>query len=26
MTCDKNFVRSGDTIQVTGVIDNSGGK
>lgn len=26
MTCDKNFVRSGDTIQVTGRVDNSGGK
>ena len=25
MTCDKNFVRSGDVINVSGVIDNSGG-
>lgn len=26
MNCDKNFVRSGDIINVTGVIDNTGGK
>ncbi len=26
MNCDKNNVRSGDTIQVSGFIDNSAGK
>ena len=26
MSCDKNFVRSGDSIRVTGLIDNTNGK
>lgn len=26
LTCDKNFVRNGDMIRVTGMIDNSHGK
>lgn len=26
LTCDKNFVRNGDPIRVTGVIDNANGK
>lgn len=26
LSCDKNFIRSNDTVQVSGYIDNSGGK
>lgn len=26
MDCDKNFVRTGDNVQISGVIDNTGGK